>query len=148
MAIIKEFKEFISKGSVIDLAVGVVIGGAFKTIVDSLVANIIMPIIGIVTAGINFSEIKTVLKQAEGENPEVAIMWGSFLEAVISFLIIALIIFLMVKGINTLRANTAKLRKAEEKAEEAAAPASGPTNSELLSAILSELQKQNEQAKP
>ena len=143
MGIIKEFKEFISRGSVIDMAVGVVIGGAFKTIVDSLVANIIMPVIGVVTAGVNFSQIKTVLKQAEGDNPEAAILWGTFIEAIISFLIIALLIFIMLKGINHLRESAARLRKAQEKVDEAVA---GPTESELLAEILRELKKQNIEA--
>lgn len=141
MGLIKEFKEFISRGSVIDMAVGVVIGGAFKTIVDSLVANIIMPVIGVATAGIDFSEIKTVLSPASGDVEEVAILWGVFIEAIISFLIIALIIFLMLKGINKLRANAAKLRKIEEVKAEEEIP--GPTDSELLASILAELKKQN-----
>lgn len=144
MGLIKEFKEFISKGNVIDMAVGVVIGTAFKTIVDSLVANIIMPIIGVVTAGIDFSEIRTVLRAAEGDNPEVAILWGVFIEAIISFLIIALIIFLMLKAINKLRENAERLRRREEKAE---AGVAGPTDSELLAGILSELKKQNTETK-
>lgn len=132
MGLIKEFKEFISKGSVIDMAVGVVIGGAFSKIVDSMVSNLIMPIVGYLTAGIDFSNIKTILKVAEGEAEEVAILWGSFIEAVISFLIIALVIFFMLKGIN-------KLRK---KKEEEAAPA-GPSDNELLTDILVELKKKN-----
>lgn len=136
MGLIKEFKEFISRGSVIDMAVGVVIGGAFKEIVDSLVSNIIMPVIGVITAGIDFSQIKTVLRAAEGENPEVAILWGLFIEAIISFLLIALVIFLLLKGIN-------RLRKKQETAEAVEAAAAGPSDTELLADILLELKKKN-----
>lgn len=136
MGLIKEFKEFISRGSVIDMAVGVVIGGAFKEIVDSLVSNIIMPVIGVITAGIDFSQIKTVLRAAEGENPEVAILWGLFIEAIISFLLIALVIFLLLKGIN-------RLRKKQETADAVEAAAAGPSDTELLADILQELKKKN-----
>lgn len=136
MGLIKEFKEFISRGSVIDMAVGVVIGGAFKEIVDSLVSNIIMPVIGVITAGIDFSHIKTVLRAAEGDNPEVAILWGMFIEAIISFLLIALVIFLLLKGIN-------RLRKKQETAEAVEAAAAGPSDTELLADILLELKKKN-----
>ena len=136
MGLIKEFKEFISRGSVIDMAVGVVIGGAFKEIVDSLVSNIIMPVIGVITAGIDFSHIKTVLRAAEGDNPEVAILWGMFIEAIISFLLIALVIFLLLKGIN-------RLRKKQETAEAVEAAAAGPSDTELLADILQELKKKN-----
>ena len=136
MGLIKEFKEFISRGSVIDMAVGVVIGGAFKEIVDSLVSNIIMPVIGVITAGIDFSQIKTVLRAAEGDNPEVAILWGMFIEAIISFLLIALVIFLLLKGIN-------RLRKKQETAEAVEAAAAGPSDTELLADILLELKKKN-----
>lgn len=136
MGLIKEFKEFISRGSVIDMAVGVVIGGAFKEIVDSLVSNIIMPVIGVITAGIDFSHIKTVLRAAEGDNPEVAILWGMFIEAIISFLLIALVIFLLLKGIN-------RLRKKQETADAVEAAAAGPSDTELLADILLELKKKN-----
>ena len=140
MGLVKEFKVFISRGNVMDMAVGVIIGAAFKTIVDSLVANIIMPVIGLVTAGINFSDIKTILREAAGDQPEVAIEWGVFIESIISFLIIAFVIFLMIKAVNKLRENAAKLMKEQEAAEEEEA---GPTESELLTSILEELQKQN-----
>lgn len=133
MGLIKEFKEFIARGSVIDMAVGVVIGGAFKEIVDSLVANIIMPVIGVLTAGIDFSHIRTVLKAAEGDNPEVAILWGSFIESIISFLLIALVIFLLLKGINKMRK-----KEVEEVIEE-----TGPSDTELLAGILAELKNKN-----
>lgn len=140
MGLVKEFKEFIARGSVIDMAVGVVIGGAFASIVDSLVSNIIMPVLGVITAGIDFSELRTVLVPAAGDTPAVVIQWGLFIESIISFLLIALVIFLMLKAINKLRENAAKLHKAQEEVE---AAAQGPTESDLLADILLELKKQN-----
>lgn len=105
---IQEFKEFISRGSVMDLAVGVIIGGAFTAIVNSLVSDIIMPIITLLTGGINFSEWKIPLF---GSN----IMIGNFINAIISFLLIALVIFMLIKGLNSIH-----LKKPEPKAEEKA----------------------------
>ena len=118
----KEFREFIARGSVVDLAVGVVIGGAFGAIVKSLVDQIVMPPIGILTGGVDFSALKLVLKPAAGKAAEVAISYGAFINTVIQFLIVAFVIFLLVKAINSLRR------------EEAAAPAepAAPTTSEAL----------------
>ena len=79
----KEFKEFISKGNVIDLAVGVIIGGAFGKIVNSLVDSIIMPVLGLILGKINFQELKLVLKQSDGVNPELAISYGLFIQNII-----------------------------------------------------------------
>ena len=107
----KEFKEFISKGNVIDLAVGVIIGGAFGKIVNSFVDSIIMPILGLIIGKVNFQELRLVLKQADGVNPELAITYGLFIQNVINFLVIGFVLFLMVKTIN-------KLRKKEEAVEE------------------------------
>jgi large conductance mechanosensitive channel len=118
----KEFREFIARGNVVDLAVGVIIGGAFGAIVKSLVDQVIMPPIGLVTGGIDFSQLKIVLKPAVDKTPEVAIAYGAFLNTVITFLIVAFVIFLVVKGVNSLRR--------EEAAEPAADPA--PTPSETL----------------
>lgn len=136
---VKEFKEFAVKGNVIDMAVGVIIGGAFGKIVSSLVNDIIMPGIGVLTGGLNFSEHKFVLKHAvtkgtEIITPEVAITWGAFVQTVVDFLIVALCIFVAIKAIN-------QLKKSKE--EEPAAPA-GPTQEELLSDIKSLLQRQVE----
>lgn len=111
--IVAEFKEFIAQGNVIDLAVGVIIGGAFKSIVDSLVGDIIMPLIGMITGGIDFS--KRVWTFGEGENA-ATVCWGSFITAVLNFLIMAVVIFLIVKAINTV---SSKVRKTEEVVEEA-----------------------------
>lgn len=107
----KEFKEFISKGNVMDLAVGVIIGGAFGKIVTSLVDDMIMPILGIILGKINSTALKLVITPAEGDKPEVAVLYGSFIQNVVNFLIMAFVIFLMVKAVN-------KLRKPAKKVEE------------------------------
>ena len=131
----QEFKEFAVKGNVMDMAIGVVIGGAFGKIVTSLVSDIIMPVIGAITGGLNFTEWKWVISQAvmEGEEvvkPEVVITWGNFLQVIFDFLIIALSIFMVVKGINNMKA------KFEKPAEpEAPAAPAGPTQEELLAEI-------------
>jgi large conductance mechanosensitive channel len=113
MSIAQEFRTFIARGNVVDLAVGVIIGGAFGKIVDELVNKIIMPPIGLAIGGVDFGAIKTVLKPAEGDVAEVAIQWGSFINSVITFLIIAMVIFLLVKGINRLRAPAAEAPPAD-----------------------------------
>ena len=134
---IKEFKEFAMRGNVIDMAVGVIIGGAFGKIVSSLVNDVIMPGIGVLTGGLNFSENKFVIKDAvmngtEVVTPEVAITWGAFVQTIVDFIIIAFCIFVAIKMIN-------KFKK-EEKKEEPAAPA-GPTQEELLAEIRDLLKK-------
>lgn len=113
MGMLKEFKEFAMRGSVIDLAVGVVIGGAFGKIVTSLVDDIIMPPIGFITGGIDFSDMKIVLTEANEaiEQSEVAINYGNFINVMIQFIIIAFCIFMVIKGINAL-----KRKQAEEEA--------------------------------
>lgn len=129
---IKEFKEFILRGNVMDLAVGVVIATAFTAIVNSLVKDIIMPIVGVLTSGVDFSNLKVVLQAAvidpvtlEITKPEVAIGFGLFINAIIQFIIIAFVIFLVVKAINKARAAMdAKIKKqkaAEETIPEVAA---------------------------
>lgn len=100
----KEFKEFIAKGNVVDLAVGVIIGGAFQAIVNSLVNDILMPIIGVITGGIDFSSLSIKVGEA-------SINYGMFIQNIIYFLIVAWVIFLMVKAIN-------KMRRKEEAEEE------------------------------
>lgn len=106
-----EFRIFIAKGNVLDLAVGVVIGAAFGKITTSLVEDIINPILGILTGGIDFSQLKLVLKQAAGTDPEVAIRYGNFLNVLIQFLIIAWVIFLIVKAANRLRLSNSLIVK-------------------------------------
>ncbi|MFZ4863807.1 large-conductance mechanosensitive channel protein MscL [Sphingobacterium sp. Mn56C] len=124
MGFIKEFKEFAMRGSVIDLAVGVVIGGAFGKIVTSLVEDIIMPPIGFLTGGVDFASFKYVITPADAatDAAEVAIKYGSFINVVIQFLIIAFCIFVVIKGLNS-------LKKKEEVAPEAPA---APTKEEAL----------------
>ena len=100
---IKEFKESISRGNVMDLAVGVIIGGAFGQIIASLVDNILMPIIGILLGGVNFSELKYVITPAAGEVAESAIFYGQFIQSLIDFLIIAFSIFMIVKALNKMK---------------------------------------------
>ena len=99
----KEFKDFISKGNVMDLAVGVIIGAAFGKIVTSLVDDMIMPILGIILGKVNFSGLKLVIIPASGDTPEVAVLYGSFIQNVVNFLIMAFVIFLMVKLVNKLK---------------------------------------------
>ena len=124
MKAFKEFKEFISKGNVMDMAVGVIIGGAFGKIVTSLVNDVLMPLLGIITGGIDFTTLSVKVGDAE-------LMYGNFIQAIIDFLIIALCIFLMTKAIAK-AGEKLKKKKAEEAAE--AAPA-GPTSEELLTEI-------------
>jgi large conductance mechanosensitive channel len=101
MKIVKEFKEFAMRGNVIDLAVGVIIGGAFGKIVTSLVNDILMPLISILTGGVNFVDLKIVLIQAQGTGvAEVAIKYGQFLQNTFDFLIIAFSIFIVIKTLN------------------------------------------------
>ena len=131
----QEFKEFAVKGNVMDMAIGVVIGGAFGKIVTSLVSDIIMPIISAITGGLSFTDWKWVIREAvmNGEEivkPEVALTWGNFLQVIFDFIIIALSIFMVVRGINKMKA---KLEKPAEP-EAPAAPA-GPTQEELLTEI-------------
>ena len=119
MGFIKEFKEFAVKGNVMDMAVGVIIGGAFGKIVTSLVNDILMPVLGILTGGIDFTGLKATIGDAN-------ITYGQFVQSVIDFVIIAFCIFLMIKGLNKLN------KKKEEPAPEAPA---GPTQEELLAEI-------------
>ncbi len=105
MSIASEFREFIARGNVVDLAVGVIIGGAFGKIVTSLVDQVIMPPVGLLTGGVDFSQMKIVLRAADpvAKVAETAIGYGAFLNTLIQFLIIAAVIFSIVKGINALR---------------------------------------------
>lgn len=130
---LKEFKEFALKGNVVDLAVGVIIGAAFGKIVTSLVDDILMPIFGIFMGGINFTNLKFVITQAHVDVPESAIMYGTFIQNIINFLIIAFSIFLMVKAMNAFK------RKEEAKEEEK--PVEKPADVVLLEEIRDLLQK-------
>lgn len=109
---LKEFKTFIAQGNVLDLAVGVIIGAAFGKITTSLVNDIINPVLGLMIGGVDFDQLKIVLKEAEGEAAEVAIRYGAFLNEVIQFILIAWVIFLIVK-----LANKARLSSSMKKEE-------------------------------
>jgi len=113
----KEFKEFAVKGNVIDLAVGVVIGGAFGKIVSSLVADIIMPIIGILTGGVNLKFLYLTLKEVNGTNPAIILNYGQFIQNILDFFIIAFSIFLFIKLINRLKRQEKKVEEAKEEAK-------------------------------
>lgn len=122
----EEFKKFIMRGNVLDLAVGIIIGTAFGAIVASLVNDVVMPPIGLLVGGIDFSQIKITLQAAQGETPEVAINIGVFINAVINFLIVAFVIFMLVRWFNSLMAMG---KKAEEAAPEAP---KGPSEQEIM----------------
>lgn len=144
--LLKEFKEFAMKGNVIDMAVGVVIGAAFGKIVSSLVDDIIMPLVGVATGGINFTDYKWVIQNAVTQGteiikPEVTMNWGAWVQTIVDFLIVAFCIFIAIKFMNKLRRN-----KEEEAA--APAPAPAPTKEEvLLTEIRDLLRQQNESKK-
>lgn len=100
---LKEFRTFVVQGNVLDLAVGIIIGAAFGKITTSLVEDILNPILGLLIGGVDFSLLKLVLREAAGTAPEVAIRYGNFLNVVIQFLLIAWVIFLLVKAANRFR---------------------------------------------
>ena len=140
MSFIQDFKAFALKGNVVDMAVGVIIGGAFGKIVTSVVNNIIMPPVGVLTGGVDFTELKLTLKEAvvEGENvvsEAVTLNYGQFIQDVVDFLIIAFCIFLMIKGIAKLT------RKKEEEAPAEPAPEPEPSAEEKLLTEIRDLLK-------
>ena len=135
--IVSEFKAFITRGNVMDMAVGIIIGGAFTAIVQSLVNDLLMPVIGALFGGVDFTTLRYVIREADEAAgiAEASIKYGSFLQAIVNFLLIAIVIFLLVKGINKMR------RKKEEPAP---APAPAPEPSEevkLLTEIRDALKK-------
>jgi len=139
MSILKEFKEFSMRGNVIDLAVGVIIGGAFGKIITSLVADVIMPPIGLLVGGVNFTDLKWQIKPAEIVNgvnkAAVTLNFGNFLQVTFDFLIVAFCIFLFVKGMNSMS------KKKEEAPAEPAAPAPPTKEEQLLTEIRDLLKK-------
>lgn len=115
MGIMKEFKEFAIKGNVVDMAVGIIIGAAFGKIVSSLVGDVIMPPIGVLLGGVDFSSLSIIVKEAAGEAPAVAINYGKFIQTMIDFTIIAFAIFMALKTINSFKKKEEEAPKAPPK---------------------------------
>jgi large conductance mechanosensitive channel len=131
MSMLQEFKEFAIKGNMIDMAVGIIVGAAFGKIVSSFVADVVMPPIGIMVGGVDFTKLAVTLKDAAEGAPAVTLNYGNFIQTMVDFTIIALAIFMVVKLIN-------KLKKAEAAAPEAPA---APTKEELLLTEIRDLLK-------
>lgn len=129
MSMLQEFKEFAVKGNVVDMAVGVIVGAAFGRIVSSFVADVVMPPIGVVLGGVNFSDLAVTIKEAAGKSPAVVIAYGKFVQTVIDFTIIAFVIFIVVRLI-------VSLKKKEE-----AVPAAPSAEQVLLTEIRDLLKK-------
>jgi large conductance mechanosensitive channel len=131
MSMLQEFKTFAIRGNVVDMAVGIIIGGAFGKIVSSFVADVVMPPIGVLVGGVDFSELAVTLKEASGDASAVTLNYGNFIQTMVDFTIIAFAIFMVIQLIN-------KMRKAEE-----AAPAepSPPTREEILLTEIRDLLK-------
>lgn len=146
--LMKDFKDFAMKGNVIDMAVGVVIGAAFGKIVSSLVDDLIMPLVGVATGGMNFTDFKWVIQKAvmDGETvikPEVTLNWGTWIQTIVDFLIVAFCIFIMIRFITRLK----KEKELEAAAEAEAAADPEPTKEEvLLTEIRDILQSQKKES--
>lgn len=134
MSFIKEFREFAMRGNVVDMAVGIIIGAAFGKIVSSLVADIIMPPLGLLIGGIDFKQFTVVLREASGSAPAVLLNYGVFLQTVFDFVIVAFAIFIAIKMLNKLR---------REQAEAPAEPEVPPVEQQLLTEIRDLLKEQN-----
>lgn len=133
MRMIKEFKEFAMRGNVMDMAVGIIIGGAFGKIVSSFVADVIMPPIGLLLGNVNFTDLALTLKEASGDVAAVTLNYGKFIQSVVDFTIIAFAIFIVIKGMNSL--------KRKEAAAPPPAPAAPPPQEVLLAEIRDILKK-------
>ena len=127
MGMMKEFKEFAAKGNMLDLAVGIIIGAAFGKIVSSLVADVLMPPIGLILGGVNFTNLKITLREAVGTAPAVTLNYGTFIQTIVDFLIVAFAIFLLLKGVNRMRRKQAEVPP--------------PSNQEVLLAEIRDLLK-------
>lgn len=134
MSMMKEFKEFAMRGNVVDLAVGIIIGGAFGKIVSSFVNDIIMPPLGILIGGVDFSDLTIVIQEAQEGVAEVAIRYGMFIQNIVDFLIIAFAIFMAIKAMNS-------LKKKEEAKPATPPPPPAPSNEEKLLAEIRDLLK-------
>ena len=133
MGMFQEFKSFAMRGNVVDMAVGIVIGAAFGTIVSSFVADVLTPPLGLLMGGVDFSGLKIVLKAAEGDVPPVTLNWGIFIQKIVDFIIVAFAIFMVVKAMNA-------FKKKEEAAP--AAPPAPPAEEVLLTEIRDILKQQ------
>ena len=129
MGMLKEFKEFAVKGNVVDMAVGIIIGAAFSKIITSLVGDVVMPPIGVLLGGVDFSSLSVTVQEAVDKKPAVVISYGKFLQTIIDFTIIAAAMFMAIKAMNTLK----------KKEIEAAAEPAAPPNQELLLAEIRDL---------
>jgi len=129
----QEFKAFAMRGNVVDMAVGIVIGAAFGTIVSSFVADVLTPPLGLLMGGVDFSGLKIVLKAAEGDVPAVTLNWGMFIQKIVDFIIVAFAIFMVIKAMNA-------FKKKEETAP--AAPPAPPAEEVLLTEIRDILKQQ------
>ncbi len=133
MGMLQEFKAFAMRGNVVDMAVGIIVGGAFGKIVSSFVADVIMPPIGLLLGGVDFSDLTITLKKAVGETAAVTLNYGKFIQTVIDFLIIAFAIFMAIKAMNALK----------RKQEEAPAPPPEPSRQEVLLTEIRDLLKRS-----
>ena len=132
MSMMDEFKSFAMRGNVVDMAVGIVIGGAFGKIISSFVADVIMPPIGVIVGGVDFSKLAIVIQEAAGDVAAVTINYGKFIQTMIDFIIVAFAIFMVIKGMNSLK------KKEEEAPAEPPAPSTEET---LLTEIRDSLQQ-------
>ncbi len=140
MKFFNEFKKFIARGNVLDMAVGIIVGTAFTKIVNSFVADVVTPALSIITGKVNLTGLKIVISEATETTKELAITYGNFLQAVIDFLIIAFVVFVMITSINKFHEKLAKKEEAEEIAEEPPKP----TKEEELLAEIRDLLKDKE----
>lgn len=136
---LSEFKKFAMRGNVVDMAVGIIIGAAFGKIVSSLVSDVIMPPIGVLLGGVDFSSLSVTIKHASEDAPAVVIGYGKFIQTIIDFIIIAFSVFALVKVMNTIKA------KAESAAEEKPAAPAEPTKEEQLLTEIRDLLKEKKQ---
>lgn len=134
MSVIKELKDFMMRGNVVDMAVGVIVGGAFGKIVSSLVSDVVMPPIGVILGGVDFSDLKLTIQSATADTAAVSINYGSFIQTVFDFIIIATAIFFAIKAINTLKS----------KKEEAPAAPPAPSKEEILLTEIRDLLKEQQ----
>lgn len=137
MSVLKELKNFMMRGNVVDMAVGVIVGGAFGKIVSSLVSDVVMPPIGVLLGGVDFSDLKVTIKEAVGDAAAVTLNYGVFLQTIFDFIIISTAIFFAVKAINTLHS----------KQEEVPAAPPAPSKEETLLAEIRDLLKEQQNKK-